>query len=215
MTSTASCGPILLSVTSCPLMTVTKQIDRRKYEGLVAFQGIAHVRSNRNTAHPRRSLTRHLSPGAGPARADAQTSQFFLQDVLQHQLVERKAGDQLLEPAVLFLELLQTAKLVDRQPTVLLLPVNKACSLAPIARHTAITGVPVSACLSACPICPSVKRLFRMASAPPPGARLCRIPNFITAPQNREDVEQTTSAVFVHGLDGAGLAFGRRSGRRV
>jgi hypothetical protein len=35
----------------------------------------------------------------------APTLTFFLQHVLQHQLIEREVGDQLLEPTVLFLEL--------------------------------------------------------------------------------------------------------------
>ena len=40
------------------------------------------------------------------------------------------------------------------------------CSVIPIARHTSVTGVPVSACLSAWAICSSVKLLFRIGIRP-------------------------------------------------
>src|SRR6185437_3522187 len=86
--------------------------------GLVVAERAVAVRRTVESQHPRilgaRSPGRS-TPAAGPARADAQASQ-FLQHVLQHQLVEREIGDQLFEPAVLLLELLQPPKLVDPQP---------------------------------------------------------------------------------------------------
>jgi hypothetical protein len=59
---------------------------------------------------------------AGRARAGAQASVFFWQHVLEDLLVERQLGDELIEPRVLPLEILQPRELGLRQRPVLLAP---------------------------------------------------------------------------------------------
>jgi len=79
-------------------------------------------------------------------------------------LVEAEIGDELLELAVLLLELPQTPQLARPKPAVELLPAIKLCSDTPIRRSTSATAVPVSACFSAKAICSSVNLLFFTAS---------------------------------------------------
>jgi hypothetical protein len=47
-------------------------------------------------------------PGNGPARASELALELFSDDLLEHLLVETQIGDELLEAAILMLELLET-----------------------------------------------------------------------------------------------------------
>ena len=86
---------------------------------------------------------------APPPRA----SELFCQDVLEDVLVQAQVRDQLLELAVLVLELLQPPQLADAEPAVHLLPAVERLLRNPIRRITSATGVPVSACFNAKAIC--------------------------------------------------------------
>ena len=85
-------------------------------------------------------------------------------------LVQAEIGDQLLQLAVLVLELLQPTQLAGPETAIELLPPVNVCSEIPIRRMTSATGVPVSACFKANEICSSVNLLFFTAPLLPSGS---------------------------------------------
>src|SRR3546814_10509132 len=79
------------------------------------------------TAEPGRpSGSTRPSPTASrrPARASDPASELSFDDILQHLAIERQIGNDLLEPAVLIIQLAQPPHLRWPQPRVLLLPVE-------------------------------------------------------------------------------------------
>lgn len=88
------------------------------------------------------------------------TSPVFSQHVLQHRAIQRQLSYQFLQPAVLVLQLLQLADLVDLQPSELLLPAVERLFADPTRRISSATGIPISACFTIVTIC-STENRFR------------------------------------------------------
>jgi hypothetical protein len=86
----------------------------------------------------------------------------FSEHILQHRLIQAQIGDQLLQPAVLLLELLHLTGLIGLYPHELFLPWVEGRFADPTFRITSTSGTPSSACFSTATISPIEKRFFFM-----------------------------------------------------